>query len=54
MTAEFQLERVYDAHAQALLGFLLKKMNGDFASYCRMVDARRLSNGKVKADNNQK
>ena len=28
--------------------------DGDFASYCRMVDARRLSNGKVKADNNQK
>jgi transposase len=28
--------------------------NGDFASYCRMVDARRLSNGKCKADNNQK
>jgi transposase len=30
------------------------KTDGDFASYCRMVDARRLSNGKVKADNNQK
>ena len=28
--------------------------DGDFASYCRMVDAKRLSNGKVKADNNQK
>lgn len=28
--------------------------DGDFASYCRMVDARRLSNGKVKGDNNQK
>lgn len=28
--------------------------DGDFASYCRMVDARRLSNGKCKADNNQK
>jgi transposase len=30
------------------------KTDGDFASYCRMVDARRLSNGKAKADNNQK
>jgi transposase len=30
------------------------KTDGDFASYCRMVDAKRLSNGKVKADNNQK
>ena len=30
------------------------KSDGDFASYCRMVDARRLSNGKCKADNNQK
>jgi transposase len=30
------------------------KTDGDFASYCRMVDARRLSNGKQKADNNQK
>ncbi len=30
------------------------KTDGDFASYCRMVDARRLSNGKCKADNNQK
>jgi transposase len=28
--------------------------DGDFASYCRMVDARRWSNGKCKADNNQK
>ncbi len=27
---------------------------GDFASYCRCVDARRLSNGKKKADNNAK
>lgn len=30
------------------------KSDGDFASYCRMVDARRLSNGKSKGDNNQK
>ena len=30
------------------------KSDGHFASYCRMVDARRLSNGKCKADNNQK
>jgi transposase len=30
------------------------KTDGDFASYCRTVDAKRLSNGKVKADNNQK
>ena len=30
------------------------KTDGDFASYCRMVDARRLSNGKCKAENNQK
>jgi len=30
------------------------KTDGDFASYARMVDARRLSNGKVKAENNQK
>jgi transposase len=30
------------------------KTDGDFASYCRMVDAKRLSNGKHKADNNQK
>ena len=28
--------------------------DGDFASYCRLVDAQRLSNGKRKADNNQK
>jgi transposase len=30
------------------------KTDGHFASYCRMVDARRMSNGKCKADNNQK
>ena len=30
------------------------KTDGDFASYCRTVDAKRLSNGKAKADNNQK
>jgi transposase len=30
------------------------KTDGDFASYCRMVDAKRLSNGKRKSDNNQK
>jgi transposase len=30
------------------------KTDGDFASYCRMVDARRLSNGKPKAENNAK
>src|SRR5512133_1518566 len=30
------------------------KSDGNFASYCRMVDARHLSNGKCKADNNQK
>ena len=30
------------------------KTDGDFASYCRMVDARRWSNGKCKADNNKK
>ena len=30
------------------------KTDGDFASYCRMVDAKHLSNGKRKADNNQK
>jgi len=30
------------------------KTDGDFASYCRTVDARRLSNGKPKADNNRK
>ena len=28
--------------------------DGDFASYCRMVDAKRMSNGKCKAENNQK
>jgi len=28
--------------------------DGDFASYCRTVDARRLSNGKQKGDNNAK
>jgi len=30
------------------------KTDGDFASYCRAVDAKRLSNGKTKSDNNQK
>ena len=30
------------------------RTDGDFASYCRLVDAKRLSNGKCKADNNQK
>ena len=30
------------------------KTDGDFASYCRTVDAKRLSNGKTKSDNNQK
>jgi transposase len=30
------------------------KTDGDFASDCRLVDAQRLSNGKCKADNNQK
>jgi len=30
------------------------KTDGDFASYCRMVDAKRLSNEKRKADNNRK
>jgi len=30
------------------------RTDGEFASYCRMVDAKRLSNGKCKADNNQK
>lgn len=30
------------------------KSDGDFASYCRMVDAKHLSNGKCKAENNQK
>jgi transposase len=30
------------------------KTPGDFASYCRAVDSRRLSNGRKKGDNNQK
>ena len=30
------------------------KTDGDFASYCRVVDAKRMSNDKRKADNNQK
>jgi transposase len=30
------------------------KTDGDFASYCRMVDAKHLSNGKCKAENNRK
>jgi transposase len=30
------------------------KTDGHFASYCRTVDARRLSNGKSKGDNNAK
>jgi transposase len=30
------------------------KTDGDFASYCRTVDAKRLSNGKCKAENNPK
>jgi transposase len=30
------------------------KNDGDFASYCRLVDAKRLSNGKYKGDNHQK
>jgi transposase len=30
------------------------KSDGHFASYCRMVGARRWSNGKCKAENNQK
>src|ERR1019366_1786674 len=30
------------------------KTDGDFARYCRMGDAKRLSNGKCKAQNNQK
>jgi transposase len=30
------------------------KTDGDFASYCRLVDARHLSNGKQKAENNRK
>jgi len=30
------------------------KTDGDFASYCRVVDSRRLSNGKQKGENNAK
>jgi transposase len=30
------------------------KTDGDFASYCRLVDSRRLSNGKQKGENNSK
>lgn len=30
------------------------KSDGHFASYCRAVDSRRLSNGKQKGENNQK
>lgn len=30
------------------------KSDGDWASYCRAVDSRRLSNGKQKGENNQK
>jgi len=30
------------------------KTDGDFASYCRAVDSRRLSNGKQKGQNNAK
>jgi transposase len=30
------------------------KSDGDFASYCRLVQARRLSNGKQKGENNVK
>ena len=30
------------------------RADGDFASYCRLVDAKRLSNGKCKAENNVK
>src|SRR5436190_2972626 len=30
------------------------KTDGHFASYCRAVDARRLSNGKCKGENNRK
>lgn len=30
------------------------KTDGDFASYCRAVDSRRISNGKQKGQNNQK
>lgn len=30
------------------------KTDGDFASYCRTVDSKRLSNGKTKGENNAK
>jgi transposase len=30
------------------------KTPGDFASYCRTVDSKRMSNGKKKGDNNSK
>jgi len=30
------------------------KSDGNFASYCRLVDAKHLSNGRQKAENNQK
>jgi transposase len=30
------------------------KTDGDFASYCRTVDSRRMSNGKQKGENNSK
>jgi transposase len=30
------------------------KADGNFASYCRAVDSRRMSNGKQKGENNQK
>ena len=30
------------------------KTDGDFASYCRTVDSRRMSNGKQKGENNPK
>jgi len=30
------------------------KIDGDFASYCRAVDSRRMSNNKQKGENNQK
>jgi len=30
------------------------RTDGDFASYCRLVDSRRLSNGKQKGENNAK
>ena len=30
------------------------RTDGDFASYRRLADAKRLSNGKCKGDNNQK